>query len=166
VKTCTKCRQEKSIDEFRKGRAYKDGIRSMCKLCEAAQLQRWRSKNPDKVKAQEKRHNDRRKAQAKGYYDPSKKGLMTMQRRNAHLLRKYGISLDDYLKMREAQDGKCAICEELPKPTGNKLELVVDHCHRSGKVRALLCDRCNRALGVVNDDADLLLKLRVYVTDR
>ncbi|MEU3476467.1 endonuclease VII domain-containing protein [Rhodococcus sp. NPDC006774] len=69
--------------------------------------------------------------------------------RNRTLLRKYGITADQYDGMVVAQDGKCAACNETAK-------LVVDHCHKSGKVRALLCDRCNRLLGVADDRIELL----------
>lgn len=63
--------------------------------------------------------------------------------------RKYGLSPKKHAAMREAQGGKCPICQR-------KVKLVVDHCHRSGKVRALLCDRCNRMLGTADDDQQLL----------
>lgn len=71
------------------------------------------------------------------------------KQRNAVLMRKYGITQADYDAMAAAQDNRCAICRE-------KRPLVVDHCHRSGKVRELLCNRCNRLLGDVDDDPELL----------
>lgn len=69
--------------------------------------------------------------------------------RDRQIRRKYGITSAHYDEMVEAQGGKCAVCDEERK-------LVIDHCHRSGKVRALLCDRCNRLLGVADDQIDLL----------
>lgn len=56
----------------------------------------------------------------------------------------YGITLEQYLEMLAAQGGACAICSKPPAP---KKRLVVDHCHRSGRVRALLCGVCNTQLG-------------------
>jgi hypothetical protein len=56
----------------------------------------------------------------------------------------YGISLEQYESMLSAQNGVCAICEA--PPLGSR-PLVVDHCHRSGRVRALLCGPCNTQLG-------------------
>lgn len=76
--------------------------------------------------------------------------------RERHLQRKYGIGVADYDAMLVEQDGLCPIC-------GEDEELVVDHDHSTGKVRALLCDRCNRALGVVQDSPELLLSLVRYV---
>jgi hypothetical protein len=63
--------------------------------------------------------------------------------------RLYGLSRTDYEALGKAQRERCPICKRATK-------LVVDHCHRSGKVRALLCDRCNRLLGVAGDDVALL----------
>lgn len=70
--------------------------------------------------------------------------------RSGALVRKYGITAEDYEAMVAAQRGRCPVCKEQPD------RLVVDHCHRTGKVRALLCDRCNRLLGVADDDPQLL----------
>lgn len=69
--------------------------------------------------------------------------------RDRAIQRKYGITSADYDAMAAAQGGNCACC-------GESAKLVIDHCHKSGKVRALLCDRCNRLLGVADDQPDLL----------
>lgn len=57
------------------------------------------------------------------------------------LVRLYGLSPEEYKDLRVAQGGRCAICREV------KSKLVVDHCHESGRVRALLCIGCNVGLG-------------------
>lgn len=64
------------------------------------------------------------------------------------------------------QNGVCAICEK-PETTmrkGKLKALAVDHDHESGRVRSLLCQRCNMALGMVDDDVALLRKFIDYVT--
>lgn len=67
-----------------------------------------------------------------------------------YLKRTYGISVEDYRGMLEQQQGLCAICD------GNYGErLFVDHCHETGKVRALLCYACNSALGYLRDDPEI-----------
>lgn len=58
----------------------------------------------------------------------------------------------------DASDGQCAICKRIPN---RKLNL--DHCHRSGKLRGLLCTRCNTALGRMGDDAELLQRAADYL---
>ena len=71
---------------------------------------------------------------------------------NGHLLRKYGITLEEYNGLLEKQKGKCAICKTIT----SKRRLDVDHCHETGKIRGLLCLNCNAALGNFKDDPILL----------
>lgn len=63
----------------------------------------------------------------------------------------YGIGLDEYNKMLAGQGGACAICSEPQTET-----LCVDHCHSTGKIRGLLCRKCNTGLGCYKDNADLM----------
>ena len=67
--------------------------------------------------------------------------------REVALRLKYGIDSREYNAMLERQGGCCAICNT--KPTSKRL--AVDHCHTTGAVRGLLCDRCNRGLGYFKD---------------
>lgn len=84
---------------------------------------------------------------------------------NSHLVRNYGITIDDYEDMYNNQSGVCAICGQLEtkKYNGNIVKLTVDHCHDTGKVRGLLCKRCNTALGGFNDSAKILTKALNYL---
>lgn len=74
----------------------------------------------------------------------------------------YGISLKGYEEMFEEQDGKCAICESY-EPNTKKGVFHVDHCHTTGKVRALLCHTCNIGLGAFQDDTSVLYKAMGYL---
>ena len=76
------------------------------------------------------------------------------------LLRRYGITPDDYDRMLAAQNGRCAICRRLP----GKRALCVDHIHKTGVVRGLLCDRCNRAIGNLNDNHQTLKSAEIYLS--
>lgn len=78
--------------------------------------------------------------------------------KETHLKAKFGISLDDYIKLAVEQDGKCAICKQPETQLrGGKLKmLAVDHCHTSGKIRGLLCVACNQAIGKLRDDTIIL----------
>jgi len=79
--------------------------------------------------------------------------------REKRLASKYGMSLDEYDAFIFAQSGKCAICGKFPGVRG----LVVDHDHKGGNVRELLCTRCNMALGQVDDSIDILWKMIMYL---
>ena len=81
--------------------------------------------------------------------------------RNNDLKRNYGITLDEHTQMYEEQNGVCAICE---KPGDGKWKkLCVDHDHKTGKVRQLLCRNCNMILGQVDDNINHLEKLTEYL---
>jgi len=79
--------------------------------------------------------------------------------RSYDLQRKYGITSEDYNRMFAEQNGVCAICThpELDR------RLSVDHCHETGRVRALLCAKCNRFLGVYKDKVDLFQRVVDYL---
>ena len=80
--------------------------------------------------------------------------------RDAHLKHRYGISLEEYNQRLVEQDGKCAICLRPPGPDNTppnwKGKLGVDHCHRRGAVRALLCNSCNLIVNEGNTEETLL----------
>jgi hypothetical protein len=82
-----------------------------------------------------------------------------------YLTRIYGITLADYYRMYEEQEGLCKICqtEGFTMKACHKLKLVVDHCHTTGVVRGLLCHNCNRALGLLHDDLDCLDRAKEYL---
>lgn len=74
-------------------------------------------------------------------------------KKNRMLQYHFGITIEDYEAMAEAQGGVCAICR---KTCVTGKSLAVDHCHATHKIRALLCGSCNRGLGMFNDDPNLL----------
>jgi hypothetical protein len=97
--------------------------------------------------------------------------------RDAHLRRKYGISVDEYDSLLAAQSGRCASCGCAPPQSysrspatgyrlGPKIALDVDHNHATGKIRGLLCNRCNRCnrgLGVFEDSPERLRLAAAYL---
>ena len=82
------------------------------------------------------------------------------------LKERYGITREDYDDMFKNQNGVCAICLKPEKAQqGNKSvwELAVDHCHKTGKVRGLLCNKCNRAIGYLDDNPLLTDRATKYL---
>ena len=82
--------------------------------------------------------------------------------RRTNLKRNYGMTLEDYDKMFRDQAGVCAICGE-PETSPRVSNLTVDHCHNTNKVRGLLCNNCNRGIGLLKDNPKILDKARQYL---
>lgn len=79
-------------------------------------------------------------------------------------LKKYGLTYNEWTEMIQKQGNKCASCggEEKGHNQHGLMSLAVDHCHETGKIRGLLCHRCNRALGLLGDDANRVQALADY----
>jgi hypothetical protein len=132
--------------------------------------QAWRKANPEKVKAIASRadpetkriamrrwymnHRTERCAKAKAYRDANPDKTKRWDRAKA--IRSYGLTVADYDSMLERQDNACAVCERSFTKTP-----LIDHCHQTGRVRGLLCARCNMAVAVA--DAGLLDRVSKYV---
>ena len=83
-----------------------------------------------------------------------------------YLQRTYNISLERYLQMLEDQKHRCAICKTggFVMKRCHEMKLVIDHCHKTGEVRGLLCHNCNRALGLLHDDRESLARAVEYLS--
>lgn len=111
---------------------------------------RWKAKNKEKVSEYKRTH-----------YANNKDKYLTIERDRAYRKR-YGITLSDYDRMLDEQDGKCAICgSETAGNTGQCF--AVDHCHESLAVRGLLCIKCNSRLGWFEANKDAVTK---YLAER
>jgi hypothetical protein len=80
---------------------------------------------------------------------------------------KYGITVEQYLEMESAQEGVCAICGRPERRAIRGREgvrrLSVDHCHETGKIRALLCGDCNTFIGFAEESGDRLSAAIAYI---
>lgn len=178
MKICTKCGAEKPATvEFFYFKKQKGKLGSWCKACEYQQDQRWHARNPEKVKKSEKASRDKNADQVKS-------SMKDWRQRNAEKIRRdwrkwysknttrvrhhrlkslYGLTPEQYEGMFAAQASGCAICRRNPYEQGDSKGLFVDHDHVTGRVRALLCQHCNRLLGCAKDSAEILLSAAAYL---
>lgn len=126
----------------------------------------WTRKNSERLKKYKydryrkdinlsrKKHND----WLKNRY-PMEKKLIRKTRQEIRRYRiMYGLTIDEIEKIKVKQNYLCLICKKERK-------LCVDHCHNTGKVRGLLCGSCNRALGLMNDDKNIIKKAYEYLAE-
>lgn len=98
-----------------------------------------------------------------------KLGLYKVQKKKTfrrwQLKKHYNMTEDDYLKLVKKYANKCAICRtnKIPKINRSKKYWCIDHCHKTGKIRGLLCRRCNLALGAFEDSTILLKSAKKYL---
>lgn len=85
-----------------------------------------------------------------------------LRRYHAYQIRAFGLTPEDYVRMLDEQHGVCAICGG-PQVGGKNRRLCVDHCHKTGEVRGLLCTKCNAGLGMYDDNVDTLAKALAYL---
>lgn len=110
----------------------------------------WRAKNKDWLKVRNRKWRE---------LNPDKEALNS--RRSG--LRRYGITLEQYDELLEAQDGRCGICGSEDPGVRNKY-FCVDHDHETGAVRGLLCHRCNVGIGYLKDDLEIVKKAVQYLS--
>lgn len=153
-KTCTRCGVERPLIEFYRHRGTKDGRATHCSECQRARTREWNAANRDRIK--------QRNAAAR-LADPERKRRDHRQ----FWLRAYGLDEEAYQALLVAQNYVCAICQSpetwIDARTGDPRRLAVDHCHKTGKVRGLLCGSCNRGIGQFRDDPSLLKRASVYL---
>ena len=90
-------------------------------------------------------------------YEQENAVILSEKRKVRKLAKFYGISMDEYGSMLDTQSNLCSICgTEMSKPH-------IDHCHKSGKVRGILCRDCNLVLGFAKDKPDILRKAAEYL---
>lgn len=132
---------------------------------------KYRRENPEKIKAIQKRSTERIKNDPnrleklrgwqKQYREENRKALNDGERK-----RKFGITPERYSELLQSQNSVCAICDQPETATrmGKIKALAVDHCHKSGKIRGLLCSDCNTGIGKLKDDPKVLLAAIQYLT--
>ena len=145
-KTCPKCSIEKTELDFYKCKSKSDGLQSWCKSCES-------KRNRDS-----KRHRK--------YADKKKKEnpYWKVQRAHKKFATKNGMDFESlekwYEKQWMKQQAQCAICGKVFSDDD-----CIDHCHKTNKLRGLLCICCNTGIGMLKDSSELCLKASEYLTN-
>ncbi len=149
IPTTKTCKKHGLLDDVNLSYTEKGYLR--CKLCQFERNRSWEKRNPEKVK-QYRRQSYLRNCDR--YTEESK-------------LRQRKITKEEYLQLIKKQDNKCAICfqEEsvIQRKDRSISALSIDHDHVTGKIRGLLCARCNRALGGFKDSEERLLSAINYI---
>lgn len=143
---CSKCKVEKAETEFTKASDRRRGLRSTCKTCDKAVKSAYYWANPDKFRALAKKWHAANPETA----------------RNCQLKKKFGITLAQYNELLNLQNGVCAICQKL---CASGMALAVDHDHEVTPlaIRGLLCNTCNRAIGLLRDSPQICLSAASYL---
>lgn len=123
----------------------------------------WYLKNRTRILANRKEYRlgnlDKIQRAGRRYYISKKTDAQyKAKRRNERYMRRFGITTDEYEEMLIEQNGVCAICLNAPK----KFRLAVDHDHKTGKIRGLLCYRCNYGLGWLGDNWEKIQRVYSY----
>ena len=167
-KVCTSCGVEKIKSDFYSQKTpYGGALVSACKICTKAAIKKYRDENKEIIferkrkyrianwpKVREKRNVWRR---IDGKKNPNKYRAYSLKRY-------YGLTTEQYDKMRADQDHKCAICRIDFSPDHVRRNFCVDHDHKTGKIRELLCHQCNATLGFTREDPEMLMKMAAYLT--
>jgi hypothetical protein len=168
-KKCTKCGEVKSADKFQKDHRYKSGLFPQCRDCKNSGYRKHYQENREEIKAKKlgEYYADRENIlkQRKVNYE-SDLDLYRHRNRIQNLKQNFGISLEEYQRMFDAQGGVCAICGKPETAKSNRGEvklLAVDHDHRTGKIRGLLCAKCNTGVGNFDENESLLVKAIRYL---
>jgi len=143
-KVCSNCGASKPLTDFYKESRVKDGRARRCKQCHGEVTKKYRQKNPEIY----------RKASLKHWH------AMDDSKKHERWIKRYGITSFEYKEMFKKQGGLCQICN---KTCNSGRLLSVDHCHATGKVRGLLCKKCNTALGMLEDNISYFENAIMYL---
>ena len=180
MKTCTKCGETKPKTIFGPMRGGVDGLCSQCRPCRAKANLAWNRRNAEQVKTTTALWREGNTEGIKKYnkvYKTRNKGRVLLRaaewkRKNPGAIRainikgklksRYGLSTEDYELILDSQDGVCAICRT--EDPGHHGRFYIDHCHKTGDIRGLLCSRCNTGLGLFLDNPERLSAAIAYLS--
>jgi hypothetical protein len=146
---CARCKEWKLVDCFHGDNRKATKRHSWCRQCGTEAARIYREKNREKVRAKQK----------------ERLVVYRERRRLLEIVRKYGLSEMELTALRKAQEDKCGSCgvRLTALPAGKGSGWCIDHDHKTGRVRGILCHRCNLLIGMGLDDPDLLRAAASYL---
>lgn len=147
-KICSKCKIEKPFSEYFKDTHREIGIRCRCKECCNLDTIEWREKNRSE-------YNN---------YAAAWRAKNPNRQHATDIKRNYGLTIEQYNTMLIEQKCQCKICGKQHDPSVKRGRLYVDHDHKTGEVRALLCGACNSGIGYFNHDTEIILRAIKYLS--
>ena len=163
-KKCPKCGKiyPATAEYFFRHSKKKDGLNSWCKKCNSNACRKYMRTEKGKT-IRRKYHQSEKGKTCQKKYAATVNGQQ--KRRDNFLRSRYNFTLARYNQLFEQQNGRCAICRK-PETASNRFGvrvLAVDHDHKTGRVRGLLCQKCNHALGLLNDSEFLVSNMYFYL---
>jgi hypothetical protein len=160
IKASAKARREANREKFlARERKHREANRDK-RLAYAKQYhEKNRAKENERARAYHASHVEKRKVYAKKWHEENYSPERRARVRDAYCKRTYGVSVEVYNALLEAQGRRCAVCEI----GADKARLDIDHCHAAGHIRGLLCGNCNNGLGRFHDNPAVLRKAAEYI---
>ena len=161
MKTCNVCLEDKPLEQFHNRSNSPDGKRYTCKSCSNLKSREWAKNNAERHRKNSRDWSRRNPIRCRqNYKNWAKNNTHKIVHNNAQ--RRYGLTTNAYEAMLSSQQAVCKICEK-GETQKRRSRLSVDHCHKTGKVRGLLCSGCNKGLGYFKDSPEILRKAAAYL---
>jgi hypothetical protein len=158
---CSKCLEELPKTSFSKDKSKKTGIHTVCKPCQKKQ----KDSRKDEAKKVRKAHYEKNKEKSSLYHkEKNSNPKVKSYNKEKHLKKTYNLTLDEVEALKVKQKFRCAICKTHEEDCSRKT-LFVDHNHKTGEIRGLLCSQCNSALGLMYDSKEILNNAIEYLND-
>lgn len=142
-----------------------------CKICRTRSRQKWAKENVELLRVNDKRFRDSLSPEEK-----EKRLALTRKLRRErkygekYRLERYGLTEASYKVLEDKYNGRCHIClsekSHRRDKDGCDTRFAIDHCHKTGRVRGLLCHTCNRTLGIIKENTNTLERMIQYLRDQ
>lgn len=161
-KCCGRCLIEKPPSEFYK-------YRYVCKACTIARTVKYQKDNPEQKRSYQLTYYHKNSVEVlkkkRKYKEENREKYLASARRTSFLrrLRAMGATEADLANALAEQNGHCAICQIRPVHLNGTQYVHIDHCHKTGRFRGILCHTCNTGIGKFADDPERLVRAADYV---